>query len=384
MYKIFEENKDLKTFKDLFKEHNEHLYLVGGYVRDMLLNVYSDDFDLCTTADINKIKLILADYKLDTTYESLHQIKVFINSNHYTFACLKEEQGVLNGRFPEKIIATKDLNKDLLRRDFTINSICIDEDGNLIDPLNGKKDLEGKTLRFIGNPIVRVEEDPIRILRGIRFLVKYDFKAEQDTFNSFYESKRLSCKISNGSKFNELVKIIDLKKSSCLQKYNNFLNQFFPYINFLNLSTRDYSLSSIYLYIKNSIPNEYKSSLVLSKQTNKRIKLINEVLSFNKDKYTAYYLLDNYHDILDLLKEVIDYLEIMNSSDLNLYQSLYNDIISIKEKGLFFKRKELKMTTKDLEIHDVDKSNFTVVLDKLYKLVIDGIENDKETLIKYL
>lgn len=101
-----------------------------------------------------------------------------------------------NNRKPIKIIYIDSLEEDLKRRDFTINSICIDKDDNIIDYYDGKKDIKKKIIRSIGDPYEKLEEDALRILRAIRFATIYKFKLEENLKNAIIKNKDLLKELS--------------------------------------------------------------------------------------------------------------------------------------------------------------------------------------------
>lgn len=153
-------------------------YIIGGYVRDYLLGNNNNDIDICTNATPDIIKNNFEVIKDNSKYGNL-----LIKYNNYEFeiTTFRIELEYSN-RYP-KIIYTDLLIEDLKRRDFTINTICIDKNENIIDLLNGKRDLENKIIKCIGNPIKKIKEDPIRILRAIRFSSKYNFELEKNLEN---------------------------------------------------------------------------------------------------------------------------------------------------------------------------------------------------------
>ena len=175
---------DVQNLIDLFKNKGFKLYIVGGAVRDYLMGNVPYDYDFTTDALPEDIINILNGYHLDTYQAKLGSIKVKINSEMYEITTLREEHGVINTRYPKELKFTNDLKLDSLRRDFTINAVYY-YDGNIYDYHQGKKDIDNKIIRIIGETKRRIEEDPIRILRAIRFSLKLNFSIDQELFKLF-------------------------------------------------------------------------------------------------------------------------------------------------------------------------------------------------------
>ncbi|WP_172637605.1 CCA tRNA nucleotidyltransferase [Desulfitobacterium sp. PCE1] len=145
-------------------------YIVGGTVRDQLLNRSSKDVDGIIPMDLDEVEKYLLEW-------GYHPLK--IGAKHQTLSVFRRGERIDINSFGG------DLKVDALRRDFTINAIFQDaRTGELIDPLQGRKDLENKLLRACGNPRERFMEDPVRILRLVRFSVQYGMEIEEETFRA--------------------------------------------------------------------------------------------------------------------------------------------------------------------------------------------------------
>jgi len=146
------------------------LYLVGGVVRDKLLDHPIKDIDGIVTLPLAELEKQLVIWGYNP-----HRI----GARHQTLSVFKDGERIDFNPFDG------DLTKDALRRDFTINAIFQDaRTGEIIDPLQGKRDLEAKILRACGDPEARFSEDPVRILRMVRFSVKYGLNIEEETFKA--------------------------------------------------------------------------------------------------------------------------------------------------------------------------------------------------------
>ena len=194
----------LKLLKEL-TSHDYKAYIVGGFVRDYLLGRESQDIDVCTNATPKEIKEVFEDSFLPTEdYGSVIVNKYGIRFEITTF---RKEFSYQDHRKPVEIQYIDDLYQDLLRRDFTINAICIDENGEVIDFLGGRDDLERKLIRTIGDAVDRFQEDALRILRAVRFATVLDFQLDTSVSSAILETRHLLSELSYQRKKEELDKI---------------------------------------------------------------------------------------------------------------------------------------------------------------------------------
>ena len=210
---------------NVFKTHNKELYLVGGCVRDLLLDKCPKDYDLCTNATPEEIKEILnkSMYKtydsgikhgtitvVDTCYNQTYEITTYRIDGKYT-----------DGRHPDKVEFTTSLEEDLKRRDFTINSFAYDYLNKELLMLDESflNDLEFGIIRAVGDPVKRYEEDALRMLRAIRFAAQLNFTIQRDTYSAI---KKVAPKLSAVSKErirDELTKILLSNKPDLLKLF---------------------------------------------------------------------------------------------------------------------------------------------------------------------
>lgn len=198
----------LKVAKKILEEIEEagyEAYIVGGFVRDYLLGIPSNDIDICTSATPKELKKIFPDSEVPKDdYGSVILMKKNI---HFEITTFRRELVYKNHRQPEKIEYVRELYQDLLRRDFTINAICMDKEGNIIDYLNGKGDLEKRRIVAIGDSDLKLSQDALRILRAVRFATTLDFTLDGALFSSIIQHKTLLRSLSYERKREELDKI---------------------------------------------------------------------------------------------------------------------------------------------------------------------------------
>ena len=205
---------------DIFHKNNFQIYLVGGCVRDLLLGKQNYDYDFTTDATPLEIKEILKDFKILTYGEKYGTIAVLIDGETIEITTFRKEIEYKGNRHPN-VEFTKNLKEDLSRRDFTINTLCIDAKGNIIDYFDGQSDLNNRLIRAVGNEKLRFEEDALRILRALRFASQLNFDIEEKTFKAILQHLDLLDNISAERKFDEFTKTLMgkyIKQAFC--KYN--------------------------------------------------------------------------------------------------------------------------------------------------------------------
>lgn len=177
-------------------------YIVGGYVRDRILGIESSDIDIATSAKPRDVANIFGIKEAS----KLGCISIRKNGLTIDITTFRREANY-DGRHPKELIYVDDIDEDLLRRDFTVNAICMDSDENIYDPLGGIRDLEAKNLRVIGDIPTKFTEDPLRILRAIRFAVIYDFNIDSRALEFIKKNGMLLKSISKNRRKEELDKI---------------------------------------------------------------------------------------------------------------------------------------------------------------------------------
>ena len=170
-------------------------YIVGGCVRDQLLNLTPSDFDITTNAKPDEIKKLFK-RTIDTGIKHGTVSVLFYEKNvpHvYEVTTYRIDGKYSDGRHPENVTFVDDLREDLRRRDFTVNAMAYNDDMGLVDEFDGLTDLKNKVIRAVGNPHERFEEDALRLLRAIRFAAKLGFIIDKSTANAIPRlSKNLS------------------------------------------------------------------------------------------------------------------------------------------------------------------------------------------------
>jgi len=177
----------LKEFARRYREHPAELYLVGGALRDQILGQDPKEWDMATSlkpSETEKLLKSLGAQNIGTIGRQFGTITAQIENHRVEITTFRGESYSSDSRKPEVNWGT-DINEDLARRDFTINAIAYDfVRDRLIDPHSGQLDLNHKVIRAVGNPLDRFDEDPLRMLRALRFAAVLGFSIDQETYNA--------------------------------------------------------------------------------------------------------------------------------------------------------------------------------------------------------
>lgn len=199
---------------NILNKNGYDAYIVGGYPRDLLLKINSSDIDICTSATPDIIKNLFIVIEDNSRFGSLK-----IKKDNFMFEITTFRIDVeYKGRYPE-IKYTDSIKQDLMRRDFTINTICINYKGDIIDELNAIDDINNKVIRCVGNTCVKIKEDPLRILRAIRFCGKLNFKLDIELETEIKKNSYLLKDISENKKKEEINKMNE-KAINMLKEFN--------------------------------------------------------------------------------------------------------------------------------------------------------------------
>ena len=167
----------------LLEEAGFAAYAVGGCVRDSLLGLEPHDYDLCTAATPEQIKQVFSNHRLVLSGEKHGTVSVILEQP-VEITTFRTEGGYEDGRHPNWVEFVCEVDEDLARRDFTVNAMAFSPTQGFTDPFGGQQDLNNKILRAVGDPRRRFSEDALRILRGVRFAVKYGLQPEKTTLEA--------------------------------------------------------------------------------------------------------------------------------------------------------------------------------------------------------
>lgn len=199
-------NKDVNFILNTLKENGYEAYIVGGCVRDSILNKEPKDWDITTKAkpeDVIKLfdKVVLTGIKHGT-------VTVIVGKEAYEVTTYRTDGEYEDNRHPKEVQFVSSLKEDLARRDFTINAMAYNEYEGLVDYFGGIQDLNNKIIKTVGEPKRRFNEDALRMLRAIRFSAQLNFKIEEDTLCTIKDLKNNIQNISKERIREEFNKIL--------------------------------------------------------------------------------------------------------------------------------------------------------------------------------
>jgi len=197
----------LEVLKKL-EEKGYECYLVGGFVRDYYLGIESKDVDICTNAKSKEILKVFPNSKIPK--EIYGAVTLFYKDVRFEITTFRREIRYEN-RKPVELEYISSFVEDIKRRDFTINSLCMNSSGEIIDILNGRKDIDNKIIKCINKVDISLKEDPLRILRAIRFATQLNFTLDKELIKGIKKNRKQLENISYNRKMIELNKIFASK-----------------------------------------------------------------------------------------------------------------------------------------------------------------------------
>ena len=360
--------KDVQFIIDTFKENSYEAFIVGGCVRDTLLGRDINDYDITTNA-LPEDTISLFDKTIPTGLKH-GTITVILNKEPYEITTYRVDGEYTDSRRPDEVIFVTNIKDDLSRRDFTINALAYSPYFGFKDFYNGKKDLEDKLIKAVGDANKRFNEDALRMLRAIRFASQLNFKIEEKTFDAIKLNASLIQYVSYERINVELIKTLlsSNPSSGIIMLYQTeLLKNIFPslYEKYFDISHFEKSIK-ILDDINNFIPsklthmikscfkditqNDFSKILKKLKCDNKTItnclSLYSNSLGYlNADSYTSIKL---YLSKIDkpLINELLNYDKAITPSDLKLLEkhNIINEILKNNEP----------LSIKELDINGLD------------------------------
>lgn len=432
--------KGSKIVLEKLNNNNFKGYVVGGACRDYILGKEVYDIDVTTNATPDQVLTVFKDYKVYKTGLKHGTVTVNIDGENIEITTFRKDGDYLNNRKPSSVLFVDDLKEDLLRRDFTINSICFNESQGFIDLFNGIQDCKDKIIRTVGSADARFSEDALRILRALRFASTLSFNIEDETAKAIINNRELLKNISKERIYSELIKI--LLGDNVEYVLLNFKQVFFTLFSDFELCDNfdqqsKYHIYDVYTHIVKSISYAEKDKVVRlallfhdikkpycfsvdekgsghfythqEKSANKALEILNDLKVDNKTKNQVYFLI-KYHDFgieptktnikLWLNKYGVEYLKNLMKvkiADAKAHsQNFIGYRLSQAENGLklidqillnneCFSLKYLKIKGEDLIKKGYKGKEISDKLDSLLQDVInEKVENDREVLLKLI
>lgn len=345
---------------NIINEKGYEAYLIGGYPRDLYMNKQTIDYDITTNATPKEIKEI---FKENVKSDNYGCVDVYYKNKKFEITTYRRDIKYSVNRKPV-IEYIDDLAEDLARRDFTMNTICVDALGNVLDLLDGRKDIDQKIIRVVGNTNKKLQEDPLRILRAIRFATTLNFTLDKKLEEGIIKYGYKVAELSFNRKRQELDKIFLSPNMQYGLKLIRDLNlESYLEINVSNLKQTTYVIG-----IWAQIDNDNYPFTKTEKDTIKKVQML-----LKKDILNNYNLYKNGLYISSIAGEIKD---------------IKKDLIIQKYEDLCIKSKdEIAITPKEIcHILNCEPSSLlkTIITDLEIKLLNGKIINDKNTIVKYL
>ena len=212
----------------VLEEAGYSAYAVGGCVRDALLGLTPHDYDLCTDATPEKTACLFSGFSLVRSGEKHGTIGVVMDSQVIEITTFRTEGGYQDSRHPDWVRFVDNLEEDLARRDFTVNAMAYSPKSGYRDPFGGQQDLQNRVLRAVGDPAARFMEDPLRILRGVRFAVRFGLCPEPETEQAMTTLAPLMDKLAKERVLDELCKLLPRITAPDLLRFAPILTAVIP------------------------------------------------------------------------------------------------------------------------------------------------------------
>ena len=203
-------------------------YVVGGCVRDWVLGIQPHDYDICTGAKPPEICQVFSDLPLIHSGEKHGTIGVIFQDEVYEITTFRTEGDYRDSRHPGWVKFVPQVEADLARRDFTINAMAWSPAAGLTDPFGGQEDLQNRVLSTVGDPETRFREDALRILRGVRFALRYGLTPRSETMNAMVSLAPTLHALARERVYAEVCQILLLAKGEDLLTFCPILTQAVP------------------------------------------------------------------------------------------------------------------------------------------------------------
>ena len=203
-------------------------YVVGGCVRDACLGLTPQDYDMCTSALPEQTEEVFKDYSLVLTGKKHGTVGVVTEDGVVEITTFRTEGEYRDNRHPDWVAFVPEVEQDLARRDFTVNAMAWSPTRGYADPFGGREDLKHGILRTVGEPVKRFQEDSLRILRGVRFAVRFGFDLDPDTEKAMHFQACLMENLARERVFEELCKLIPGMQLEDLMRFARILAAVIP------------------------------------------------------------------------------------------------------------------------------------------------------------
>ncbi|MEB7806419.1 CCA tRNA nucleotidyltransferase [Mammaliicoccus fleurettii] len=390
--------EDAKWIIEALENHGHHAYFVGGSVRDYLMDTHISDVDITTSALPEEVESIF-DKTLPIGKE--HGTIIVLGScQQFEVTTFRKDGDYVDHRRPTSVQFVTDLYEDVARRDFTMNAIAMDKSYQLHDYFNGLKDINNKIIKAVGTPIDRMEEDALRIMRGVRFQAQTGFNIDDETKEAMSQSAHLLDKIAIERIVVELKKmisgnyvyhIIQTMKDMAIFKY-------IPFFKNINLETifipqhSNFELwiaSLCYIYhLELSSLNHLKISNKEKHEIISYYNLFNEFENRNISKVEMTSMIYNYGN--NKVNKVIQFIYENNQSlNIQFHPTIMNTILvnEIYDKLPIYDKSDLSINGQII-MNEFNKNGGPWIKDILNKVeqavILNKVNNTQNELIEWV
>ena len=264
-------SKEIRELSELFKQNGKRLYIVGGWVRDHLMGKSPHDIDLATDSLPDDTLEFLGDkYSVDLVGKAFGVIILKVGGEDVEIASFRTDG---DGRKPEVTLGVT-IEEDVSRRDLTISALFYDiENDNIVDLVGGINDINNKVIRMVGDPLDRINEDQLRVLRVARFASRYGFEIDDKTAKAIQKNSDLS-EISKERIVEEFLKVFE--KNPSLKPFLDIITKFGIWNQIFGdfkINTNVVETSSVSLYLSN----------LLKDNDSKDLEVLTEVFKWSSD-----------------------------------------------------------------------------------------------------
>ncbi len=380
-------------------------YTVGGCVRDILMGKSPCDWDITTSATPVEIQKIFTSYPVIPSGIKHGTVTVIVDKIPFEITTFRIDGSYKDSRHPESVMFSSNITEDLKRRDFTINAMAYNPDKGIIDPFEGRSDLNNRIIRAVGNPEERFSEDALRIMRAIRFSAVLGFKIEPATSDALHKSRHLLDHIAAERITTELNKILCADNvTQALEKYFAVVSQrlfgLYPSMPFdagvfqcisrlpdrlsLRLAAFLFCAAQMFNQDINSLTKTFFSNLKYDNKTRRLALTLLENLyrEILPDKISIRRIIrdigaDRLQDVFELKKA----LQLDTLSELDISKSIFCAVL--RDKACCHLQ-DLAVDGNDLAFANLNGSDIGKALNTLLDAVIeDKCQNTKSALIEY-
>lgn len=385
--------KQAITVLNELEKNGYEAYLVGGFVRDLILKRSTHDIDCATNALPDEIEQIFARYKQSHVGKDHGTIGVKVDDEWIEITTYRLDEKTKDHRRPKSVSFVPSLKEDVIRRDFTINALAINRKGEFIDYVDGLDDIQSRLIRCVGDPELRFYEDSLRILRGIRFSCQLNFEIEAQTLEAMHKQSYLINVLAVERIYQEFKLILESNQIyKRLSKTKDIISVFLPEIStlkdelFNKIDECDTFLKRLSLFF---IDKDEESIRLRCNRLKMPNKIIKEIVDFyycfkheyNNQEIDIKRMMQAYPSSIMLeameLKKLIDFEHYQDESYRLLKRMIQENVV---------------VSVKDLKIngHDLMALNFKgkeiqdKLLDCLEAVMQHKVENTKEALINWV